>query len=80
MKTFKRCGTSYLLFLNQVVANYYGNLGYYEPVPGKKIHWPGGRDTPPPDTPECGFDGTGCPTQGKNVSGDPSLSQTDQSR
>ncbi|KAK2143904.1 hypothetical protein LSH36_801g03048 [Paralvinella palmiformis] len=47
----------------EVVANYYGNLGYYEPVPGKKIHWPGGRDTPPPDTPECGFDGTGCPTQ-----------------
>ena len=58
-----------MLYIKQVVANYYGNLGYYEPVPGKSIHWPGGRDTPPPDTPECGFDGTGCPTQGKLYSG-----------
>lgn len=22
---------------------------------GKKIHWPGGREGPPPDIPECGF-------------------------
>ncbi|KAK2179118.1 hypothetical protein NP493_512g02032 [Ridgeia piscesae] len=45
----------------EVVANYYGNRKIYEPVPNKRIHWAGGRQTPPPDTPQCGFDGSGCP-------------------
>jgi len=48
----------------QVVANYYGNRKIYEPVPNKRIHWAGGRQTPPPDTPQCGFDGSGCPPDG----------------
>lgn len=25
-----------------------------------QIHWSGGRTTAPPDTPECGFDGSLC--------------------
>lgn len=33
-------------------------------VPGKRIHWAGGRDEPPPDTPECGFDGSKCIDEG----------------
>ncbi|XP_041355945.1 atrial natriuretic peptide receptor 1-like [Gigantopelta aegis] len=45
----------------EVVANYYGNRKQYEPVPDKKIHWAGGRTGPPPDTPECGYDGSKCP-------------------
>ena len=49
----------------QVVANYYGNRKIYEPVPNKRIHWAGGRQSPPPDTPQCGFDGSGCPPDGK---------------
>ncbi|KAK6176544.1 hypothetical protein SNE40_014809 [Patella caerulea] len=47
----------------EVVANYYGNKKRYEPVQGKKIHWAGGRDSPPPDTPTCGFDGSKCPPE-----------------
>lgn len=27
----------------------------YSAVHGKKIHWPGGRERPPPDVPPCGF-------------------------
>lgn len=27
----------------------------YSQVSGKKIHWPGGREGPPPDIPQCGF-------------------------
>ncbi|BFZ26126.1 hypothetical protein BsWGS_29165 [Bradybaena similaris] len=45
----------------EVVANYFGNKQKYEPVPGKTIHWAGGRQGPPPDTPKCGFDGSKCP-------------------
>ncbi|ELT96795.1 hypothetical protein CAPTEDRAFT_124162 [Capitella teleta] len=48
-------------FEASVVANYFGNRKIYEPVRGKKIHWAGGRTEPPPDTPKCGFDGSGCP-------------------
>ncbi|XP_013783431.2 atrial natriuretic peptide receptor 1-like, partial [Limulus polyphemus] len=44
----------------QVVANYYGVTKQFERVPGKKIHWAGGREDPPPDIPPCGFDGTKC--------------------
>ncbi|CAG5115044.1 unnamed protein product, partial [Candidula unifasciata] len=43
----------------RVVANYFGNIKEYEPV--EAIHWAGGRKDPPPDTPECGFDGSKCP-------------------
>ena len=51
----------------QVVANYFGNTKKYEEV--KAIHWAGGRERAPPDTPECGFDGSGCPPHGKtNIS------------
>ncbi|XP_071083341.1 atrial natriuretic peptide receptor 1-like isoform X2 [Haliotis cracherodii] len=45
----------------EVVANYYGNKKQYEPVEHKTIHWAGGRNSPPPDTPDCGFDGSKCP-------------------
>lgn len=30
-------------------------------LPGKSIHWSGGRRTPPPEIPKCGFDGSLCP-------------------
>jgi atrial natriuretic peptide receptor A len=39
----------------EVVAHYYGVHKRYSPVTGKKIHWPGGREGPPPDIPRCGF-------------------------
>ncbi|XP_020289738.1 atrial natriuretic peptide receptor 1 isoform X2 [Pseudomyrmex gracilis] len=39
----------------EVVAHYLGLNREYNPMPGKKIHWPGGREGPPPDIPECGF-------------------------
>lgn len=29
-------------------------------VPGKTIRWAGNRISPPPDVPECGFDGSKC--------------------
>ncbi|XP_021375586.1 atrial natriuretic peptide receptor 1-like isoform X2 [Mizuhopecten yessoensis] len=45
----------------EVVANYYGNNKEYKPEPDKKIYWAGGRNSPPPDTPTCGFDGSKCP-------------------
>ncbi|XP_031842737.1 atrial natriuretic peptide receptor 1 [Nomia melanderi] len=45
----------------EIVANFYGANKTFEYVPGKKIHWSGGRDEPPPDTPTCGFDGSLCP-------------------
>ena len=51
----------------QVVANYYGNRKIYEKVETNRIHWAGGRLDPPPDTPECGFDGSGCPPDGNII-------------
>lgn len=36
----------------------------YSPVKGKRIHWPGGREGPPPDVPKCGFLGTSPSCQG----------------
>ena len=30
-----------------------------------KIHWCGNRDSPPPDSPKCGFDGSLCESAGK---------------
>ncbi|CAI9726822.1 atrial natriuretic peptide receptor 1-like isoform X2 [Octopus vulgaris] len=47
----------------EVVANYYGRTKMYEPVQNKRIHWPGGRQEAPPDTPKCGFDGSKCPPE-----------------
>nr|CAD7203630.1 unnamed protein product [Timema douglasi] len=41
----------------EVVAHYKGLGRKYIPVAGKRIHWPGGRDGPPPDIPQCGFMG-----------------------
>lgn len=49
--------------LVQVVANYYGSRQRFEMV--RPIHWPGGLDRAPPDIPKCGFDGSGCPPDGK---------------
>lgn len=37
------------------MAHYLGVNREYSPVIGKKIHWPGGREGPPVDVPECGF-------------------------
>ncbi|CAG5097745.1 Similar to Npr1: Atrial natriuretic peptide receptor 1 (Rattus norvegicus) [Cotesia congregata] len=39
----------------EVVAHYLGLNREYNQVSGKKIHWPGGREGPPADIPECGF-------------------------
>ncbi|XP_063976450.1 atrial natriuretic peptide receptor 1 isoform X2 [Diachasmimorpha longicaudata] len=39
----------------EVVAHYLGAIRQYSQVSGKKIHWPGGREGPPADIPECGF-------------------------
>ncbi|XP_054713373.1 atrial natriuretic peptide receptor 1-like [Uloborus diversus] len=44
----------------EVVANYYGVSQQFVDVPGKYIRWAGNRDSPPPDIPECGFDGSKC--------------------
>ncbi|KAI4466737.1 guanylyl cyclase [Holotrichia oblita] len=41
----------------EVVAHYYGLHKKYSTVQGQKIHWPGGREDPPPDVPKCGFMG-----------------------
>ncbi|XP_072050159.1 atrial natriuretic peptide receptor 1-like [Amphiura filiformis] len=38
----------------EVVASYYGSTGQI--VIEGDIHWPGGADGPPPDTPFCGFE------------------------
>lgn len=38
-----------------MVAHYLGLSREYNSVSGKKIHWPGGMEGPPPDIPECGF-------------------------
>ncbi|KAH8023144.1 hypothetical protein HPB51_011258 [Rhipicephalus microplus] len=46
--------------LYQVVANYFGVNKSFSDVPGRTIHWPGGKRVPPPDTPRCGFDGSKC--------------------
>ncbi|XP_055883419.1 atrial natriuretic peptide receptor 1-like isoform X4 [Biomphalaria glabrata] len=47
----------------RVVANYFGNYKQYEQVAGEEIFWAGGRKEPPPDTPQCGFDGSKCPPE-----------------
>ncbi|CAG9563814.1 unnamed protein product [Danaus chrysippus] len=49
----------------EVVAFYHGLNMSYKAVPGKAIHWPGGRRAPPPDKPRCGFLGTDPMCQGE---------------
>ncbi|XP_060517120.1 atrial natriuretic peptide receptor 1 [Cylas formicarius] len=39
----------------EVVGHCNGVDKHYTPVLGKRIHWPGGREGPPPDIPKCGF-------------------------
>nr|XP_029730687.1 atrial natriuretic peptide receptor 1-like isoform X2 [Aedes albopictus] len=51
----------------EVVAHYYGRTRAYSPVKGKRIHWPGGREGPPPDVPKCGFLGTSPSCQGSEI-------------
>ncbi|XP_046686869.1 atrial natriuretic peptide receptor 1 isoform X2 [Homalodisca vitripennis] len=46
----------------KVVANYIGLKHSLEYVPNTRIHWAGGRQNPPPDTPLCGFDNSLCKT------------------
>ncbi|KAL1468427.1 hypothetical protein MTO96_041490, partial [Rhipicephalus appendiculatus] len=43
-----------------VVANYLGMRHELVDVPNRTIHWAGGRTSPPPDVPRCGFDGSEC--------------------
>lgn len=38
-----------------MVGQYNGLHQRYSHVPNTRIHWPGGREGPPPDIPECGF-------------------------
>lgn len=45
----------YVFYRFEVVAHYLGLNREYISMHGKKIHWPGGREGPPPDIPECGF-------------------------
>lgn len=44
----------------EIVADYFHSSGLTF-VPGKHIHWAGGRTEPPMDRPECGFDNSLCP-------------------
>ncbi|KAG5848363.1 hypothetical protein ANANG_G00097690 [Anguilla anguilla] len=45
----------------EVIANYFGTNKTFEQVEGVMIRWPGGRTTPPLDSPKCGFRGEQCP-------------------
>ncbi|XP_046971837.1 atrial natriuretic peptide receptor 1 isoform X2 [Vanessa cardui] len=45
----------------EVVATYVAANSSLQFVENRPIHWAGGRTTPPPDTPKCGFDGSLCP-------------------
>ncbi|XP_055376635.1 atrial natriuretic peptide receptor 1 isoform X2 [Condylostylus longicornis] len=51
----------------EVVAHYYGLHRNYSAVRGKKIHWPGGREGPPPDIPKCGFLGNSPECHGNEI-------------
>ncbi|XP_062864408.1 atrial natriuretic peptide receptor 1 [Trichomycterus rosablanca] len=44
----------------QVIANYFGTRNVYEAVTGVQISWPGGKSSPPKDSPGCGFKGELC--------------------
>ncbi|XP_045504213.1 atrial natriuretic peptide receptor 1 isoform X2 [Colias croceus] len=45
----------------EVVATYIAANASLQFVENRPIHWAGGRTSPPPDTPRCGFDGSLCP-------------------
>ncbi|XP_041982760.1 atrial natriuretic peptide receptor 1 isoform X2 [Aricia agestis] len=45
----------------EVVATYVAANASLQFVENRPIHWAGGRTSPPPDTPKCGFDGSLCP-------------------
>ena len=66
MTTLRR--KSNMACILQVVANYFGNEKRYREVADTEIHWAGGRTQAPPDEPECGFDGSKCPPDGKLIS------------
>ncbi|XP_021340700.1 atrial natriuretic peptide receptor 1-like [Mizuhopecten yessoensis] len=40
-----------------VIANFFGDRQWYNPVPTKTVHWAGDRTVPPLNTPKCGFQG-----------------------
>ncbi|XP_060072434.1 atrial natriuretic peptide receptor 1-like [Ylistrum balloti] len=40
-----------------VIANFFGDRQWYNPVPTKSVHWAGGRTEPPLNTPSCGYQG-----------------------
>lgn len=40
-----------------MVANFFGDRQYYNPVPGKSVHWAGGRTAPPLNEPVCWYEG-----------------------
>ncbi|XP_017564963.2 atrial natriuretic peptide receptor 1 [Pygocentrus nattereri] len=44
----------------QVIANYFGTGKLYEAEEKIHISWPGGQQSPPKDSPECGFKGELC--------------------
>lgn len=48
----------------KVVANYYGSEMKYEAV--GNIRWGNEKNSPPPDIPTCGFDGSGCKKLGQS--------------
>ncbi|VEL27290.1 unnamed protein product [Protopolystoma xenopodis] len=56
-----------LHLLLQVVADYVGQNQQYEEVANRKIDWVNEANEPPPDVPRCGFDGKGCPKNGKRL-------------
>ncbi|XP_034835758.1 atrial natriuretic peptide receptor 1-like isoform X1 [Maniola hyperantus] len=45
----------------EVVATYVAANSSLQFVENRPIYWAGGRTSPPPDTPRCGFDGSLCP-------------------
>ena len=52
----------------EVVLTYLSANASIRIEPNKTIHWAGGRLNPPPDTPECGFDGSLCADESNKYS------------
>ncbi|XP_033751983.1 atrial natriuretic peptide receptor 1-like [Pecten maximus] len=40
-----------------VIANFFGDRQWYNPISAKSVHWSGGRTDPPLNIPVCGFQG-----------------------
>lgn len=51
----------FIFYPVQVVATYVAANSSLQFIEDRPIHWAGGRTSPPPDTPVCGFDGSLCP-------------------